>query len=410
MLLTEKIKNKKKLLLIFVLACLARFSYVALVPPRPMEWDDSRSWNFVAVKFFNGEGFLHNTEGMDPRRPPIYPLFLAAVYKLFGLENFSAVKFSQALIGAISCLLIYQIAALLFSPPVAFWSGLAMAIWPPLIVYSEILVSETLFILLFYSFLLVWILAYHRSQKSFYLLAGFLVGILNLCRGVLLFFPALLLVIIPYLKKLRNESVQNYLTLVCLSLLVIAAWTGRNYKVYGGFVPTEGAEQFWSGTLPWEEQRLFWDSELMKRIQGMNVTLAERNRIFLKDALERIAASPWNYFKLTVRKFFFFWFQPVGQKLTERRFPFIGQLLYVGQVFLVLLFFVGVLRTTKYWKNLLPIYLLIGYMSALHILLAPEPRYRLPLEPLFLMFAIQVILQTLRSFSNLRSPLQKESI
>lgn len=391
---------RKNLLLIFFLAIAVRIFYIFAFPPRPMDWDDSKAWNFVALKFLKGEGFLTHTEAMDPKRPPVYPIFMAGIYKLFGQENFLAIKVAQAFVSALTCLLFYAVAYLLFGPTSALWSGWLTAFYPPLIIYSEILVSETIFIALLYGFLFLWLFAKQQSAPILYGCAGFLLGLANLCRGTILFFPLILLLFLPFLKKFGNEKNSNVLILVSINFLVIAPWTWRNYQVYGGFIPTAsgGAEQFWSGTLPWEEQRLFGDSELMKAIQRKATSVVEAERLFFKDAVARIRANPWSYFRITIKKFFFFWFQPIGQKLTEKRFPVIGKFLYAGHTFFILMFIFGIIITLEQWKSLLPIYLLIIYISCLHILLAPEPRYRLPLEPIFLMFATHGILKSKRKF------------
>ncbi len=381
-------------MVIFAAALALRLLYVFALPARPMNWDDSTQWNKTALRFLDGAGFLTATEDLDPKRPPVYPLFLAAVYSVAGRESFAAVKVAQALIAAFTCLVWVLAARLLFSEWLAFRLGLVLALYPPLIVYSEVLQSETFFILLFAAFFWYWL----RGNRSVsgglpaqswphFAACGLLLGLMNLCKGSTFLFPfwLALALILPS----ERPKWKQYALMAALSFLVIGPWMWRNHKVYGGWIPTAagGPEQFWSGTLPWAEQRLFGNSNLFREFDPV-VNVLERENAFRDAAVANIKADPGAYARLTVRKFFFFWLQPVGQNLAERRGFIFGALFYAWQFFLVSFFLWGVFRTRVRWKELLPFYLMIAYLTCLHVTMAPEPRYRLPIEPILILFMI----------------------
>lgn len=385
----------KKLTLIFFLALLMRMAYIAIVPPRPMTIDDSSQWNNTALHFFRGEGFLTCTEDMDAKRPPLYPLFLAANYRVFGKENFIAVKMTQAFLGALTCCIIFGIGIILFGENVAFYSGMICAVYPPLIVYAEILQSETFYLFLLFSFMFLWYQWNDNLTVKKATINGLVLGMLNLCRGTMLYFPFFIF-LLPVFSVKERTKIFKIILLSLISFAVIFPWTWRNYKVYKELVPIcyGGAELLWFGTLPWEEQRLFGNAPSFRKAMDefrQNKGSISIEAYFKKKAVENIIADPLNYLKITAKKFIFFWSQPVGQKLIARRSAALGNFLLIFHILLLVLFIFGIVKSRLFWKKHLMVYALIFYFMILHVGTAPEPRYRLPIEPFMILFAVQAV-------------------
>ena len=379
--------NSKNFFFIFVLALVVRISYIALVPPRPLNLDDSFQWNNTALHFLHGNGFLTQTENLDPKRPPFYPLFLTANYALFGEENFKAVKISQAIFGSLTCVGIYEAASLLISPPAALGAGILAALYPPLIVYCEILQSETLFTFLLIFFVLFWILAIQRTRWIYFLSAGFFLGLLNLCRGTLVFFPFFMLAI-PIFFEQERKKWRRYLALIAVSFFVLSPWTWRNFKVYDAFIPSAGGgpESFWAGTLPIDRQQHYGDFPEFKNL-NFPPTVKGVESLFTAEAVSNIKKNPKAYGIITFQKLCFFIAKPIGQELVSKRSHFWAQALTAFHFMILILLVKGVvlLRLKKIEFSIL--YCVIIYFALLHILTNPMPRYRLPIEALFLIFA-----------------------
>lgn len=173
------------------------------------------------------------------------------------------------------------------------------------------------------------------------------------------------------------------------SFILLVPWTYRNYKVYNSFLPvaTGSAEMLWFGTLPWEEQRLFGNAPSFEKFREIKDPIF-LEKLFRKEARENILNHPFRYLKLCLKKASFFIFYPVGKNLVERRFPFLGNLIYLCHIALIFLAMMGIYYSSSLWKMLLPIYAILAYFLFVHTLLAPEPRYRLPIEPYLLIFAV----------------------
>ena len=371
---------------IFILAFAVRAAFVLLAPARPMTLDDSAQWNRTALRFLSGTGFTENAADLDAKRPPVYPLFLAGTYAAFGAENFTAAKLAQAFLGALTCSTLFAIALILCGPRIALLTGGLCAIYPPLIVYTGILQSETLFAALLALFALMLLIVRDHQTRWPVAAAGVLLGVMNFCRGTILAFPLVLLGFALAVPEERR-NLKRYLVLTVISFAVIAPWTLRNLKVYGRPVPvaTGGAEMFWFGTLSLHDQELFGDTPSYRMFDGLGPMEAED--AFKKEAWKNIGAAPFTYLLRTACKSVVFWVQPVGQKLAARASPVLGIAAYLAHALLIALSVFGIVQSRRYWKHFALIYLIVGYFALVHTVTVPMPRYRLPVEPFVLLFA-----------------------
>lgn len=378
--------KKSALGFIFLLAFSIRAAYIWIVPPRSMALDDSYQWNLHATHYLHGGSFLVEPQNSDLIRPPLYPLFLALNYHLFGETNYRAAKISQAALDSLSCVLLCGIGFLLFNRAVGFWSGLATAFYPPLIVYTEILQSEIVFTFLVVLFIFTVVIL--RQSKIMPIVSGFVLGLSNLCRGTLLYFPFLMMIGPLLLKKIRAH-LWSYLMIAIVSIAVLAPWSWRNFQVYHRFIAIRprSSELLWFGTMPLEVEKQYG---FAKEFKDLNIPadLQEQEKFFKDLAIQNIERDPQGYAILTVKKFFYFWIKPVGHEILSQRSALLSRLYLLFHLLLLILFANGIIFTKMRWEALLPLYLLIGYFSLLHSLLMPMPRFRLPVEPFVILFAV----------------------
>ena len=144
----------KKAGMVFLLALLTRLLYFGFFPPRSIQLDDAESWDGIAWNLAEGRGFLDANGLPTSVRPPVYPLFLAGIYKVFG-HSYPAAKLAQILLSALTCALLFLIGSRVFGEKLGFISGLVCAFYPPLIVYSVIIGSETLYAFLLECLLMI---------------------------------------------------------------------------------------------------------------------------------------------------------------------------------------------------------------------------------------------------------------
>ena len=393
---------QKKIIFIFMVAFMVRMGYIFLIPARSLQLDDSYQWNLMAKYFKEGKGFLFGASDLDAKRAPIYPFFLAGVYRIWGDENYLAVKVFQAILSSLICVGVFILGTKLFDEPVAMLAGLFSGLYPPFIVYAEIFQSETLFCFLLLLWIYLWIKAIESNHWKYYIACGISLGILNLARGTMLFFPFFILGSTLFFRQVQLH-LKKYILLILFSFLVIAPWTWRNYKVYDAFIPVVagGPESFWYGTFSLKVQRQFGESEEFKQVQkNLSGTVKENEIFFKKNALKNIFNNPIGYLRLNIKKFLFFWYQPIGYELIANKSVYLGSISLFFHITFILLFIVGIILTMQKKEKLMPLYLIIVYFALLHTLVPPVPRYRLPIEPLMILFASVVCLKFFEYLKN----------
>jgi len=376
----------KKGLLIFGLALLVRISFLILAPERPLNIDDAISWDSVAWNFLNGRGFTEIDGKPTSVRPPVYPVFLSIIYFLFG-RNYYIVYLVQSIIGALICLLIFLLSKRFFNDTTSFIAGIFCSVWPPLVVYTGIISSEILF-----TFLLLLFLIFLYNEKISPILSGIVLGITNLTRSTIVVYPIFIIIFLLLIKS-NFKEVKKIITIFVVSLIVVLPWTIRNCIVFKRFllINTSAGELFFSGTyLPWDGICKHNRDENFFKIFNLDNPVDNEKKMFIYG-LKNIKENPLGFLKLSIKKFFRFWFKPVGQELTSKKYPVVGKLMYLPQIILVLLSWFFLIR--YYRPQFLYLLILFFYFTIMHNLLSPIPRYRLPIEPLIIMFIPPLLLK-----------------
>jgi len=107
--------------------------------------------------------------------PPGYPIFIAAIYSIFG-EN-GSLRIIQILLNSLAPLLIFLIAALLFDERVAIIAGGLTAFAPQLAFHSAIILPDELSVLPILAAVYFLIRASNGTRMVMPLLFGFCLGL-----------------------------------------------------------------------------------------------------------------------------------------------------------------------------------------------------------------------------------------
>jgi 4-amino-4-deoxy-L-arabinose transferase-like glycosyltransferase len=227
-------------LLVAVAARVAWILYVT-VDPNGGPLNDSVFYHNAARLLAEGHGYVMPLSWIDATVvvnqtgeptaawPPGYPALLAVVYKAFGWNVLPA-KLLNVGFAAATVVLVYIVAKRLFDSRVAAAGALALAVFPGQVYFATLLMTETLFAMLFmltFSLVLIWTL--EREARGWQVaLVGAIVGYSALVRaeGLLLtaiIVPLWLAVVRPW-GRLR----QHVLLLVAGIALVLLPWTVRN--------------------------------------------------------------------------------------------------------------------------------------------------------------------------------------
>ena len=168
-------------------------------------------------------------------RTPVYPLYLAATRAITDSAVVGPMLL-QILLGTGVVYVTYRLARNLFGRPTALWAALFLAVDPLSILYSSLVLTETLFtLLLAISVLLLWRPEDNRWTRG--LAAGVLLGLATLTRPVSLYLSIVLAIGFLLLER-RSLRRAAFIVLSFMTGfgLVAGGWVVRN-DVMGG-VPT----------------------------------------------------------------------------------------------------------------------------------------------------------------------------
>lgn len=204
---------------------------------------DSYSYYNLAfnLKYFFSFHVLPMTDFSDTfLRTPGYPLFSALIFVIFN-KSIIALFAAQAIISGFSAVLIYKIVSIFnWRRVIAVGAALLFAFEPMTALFSNSILTETLFLFLFLAF--IYILARGIIKNDFrwerMMLAGFLFGAGTLVRPVL--YPFLIVTaVFIFLGFYNKKGLYNTLKITACFIIgayvLIFPWILRNKMTYGSW-------------------------------------------------------------------------------------------------------------------------------------------------------------------------------
>ncbi|HXY11239.1 MAG TPA: glycosyltransferase family 39 protein [Terriglobales bacterium] len=368
--------------------------------------DDNFSFGYemgrIGYSLALGQGFsnpFHGITGPTAWEPPLYPLLIAGVFRIFGIYTAASalVLLSlNSLLAALTTLPIFSIAKRSFGEQVAVWSAWTWALLPSAIFWSTRWVWETSLAALLLALLFALALALEaRDGLKPWLVFALVWAIAALTNAALLSLLPIFTLWAWYRRaKQGRRSLAGVLAASAVFVVCLAPWLVRNYRTFGRIILVRsnfGAE-LRLGNGPGADGK-WMDSEHpsknakqleLYREMGEIAYVAERKREALAFIRQDYARFAW----LSVRRFAFFWGGPPHPRKSATLL--LGNLLYLGSSLLALFGLIDALGKHRpgawlfFWVML--IYPLVYYV------LFFLPRYRHPIEPelgILMLYAIR---------------------
>ena len=388
---------------IFILALLVRLVMIAVWAGAGQEGrlsGDSDQLYQIAESLTEGKGF--ELQGAPTsRRGPLYPLFIAAWLKL-GFYP-AGLELSQALLGALSCVLLFLIAKHLFRTSVGLLAAFLFS-------FDYLLVKQTIYILpetLFIFFILVSFYFLFKSENDKRLLtplaSGLFAGAAVLTKETLsLYFPLVVLCFFMEKKGWRRAILKSLIFLAAFTS-VLAPWLVRNKQVHrdGIFLTINAGNVLYLGNNPQVVQRIHggdWinedDTQYPKGDPDLPPLLSlEADRYLRGKALDYIYRHPGIFIRNMGIKALRLWF-PYYSKAQF----FSKRIMAVSYLLVIPCSIFGLALTRNRWREFLPIYLLVVYVTFIHSVTIPGIRYRYPVMPFLMIFAAYGALEAWNQF------------
>ena len=208
-------------------------------------FNDAFFYHSVAAMAADGKGFSTLDGRPFGQWPPGYPFLLSVLYRLTGTSPLAG-EFLNGVLGAAAVPLIYSIAHRSLGQVEAKFCAIAMAIMPAQILFTDVLMSEPMFVLILLTML--WLIATREPTVQTAVLAGLVMGVATLTRGegpIMLLMP-----LAAWLPRIPRRMLAERLGVVLgVAVLCVVPWTMRNYSTFHQFIPvsTNFGSTFWSG-------------------------------------------------------------------------------------------------------------------------------------------------------------------
>ncbi len=284
-----------------LLALLPRL-YVAIAWSREPVWD-GHFYDIGARNIAAGLGYVGTSGGAWSHYPVGYSALLAGAYRLAGPGQYVG-PVLNALCGTLLAVLTYRLTRHVVSERRARIAGVLTALYPGLIVYSALLMTEPIAALGLVAAALV--AAHYRGSLKGSLVAGVVLGLSTLVRPQsILCAPALGLFALSEGELSRaalRRATQSAAVASLTALLVVAPWTIRNCKVMDGcaFVSTNAGWNLAIGAFPRATGRF----ATLRGSDGCQIVTGQvqQDRCWMRIGWHWIAQDPQRWLSLVPKK------------------------------------------------------------------------------------------------------------
>lgn len=410
---------KTKLLVvavIFFLALAARVTYLAEVRNEVLftqPFADSGDYHASGMR---AAGWAVSGEGaLGYIRIPLYDNFLGVLYR-WGVPHVYFASLVQAVIGALSCVLIYLLARTVATRAAGILSGVIAAFYWPFIAVTAKTLPVNLAVLFSLATLLS-VTAFIKEEKILWGYAsGFFLALACLTRpNFLILFPVFLVWFVAiFLKSRPAGRALLRVTHFFLGFFVVMAVAGAmDYSGRKEFIPVQKnyAVTAYMGTdlalVETMRPGSGWKASMRELLEKDLVTRAERDRYWLALIRKSITEDPAGFARNCLKKLFLVFnryefapYEQINYFRSKSRFlslplPDFGWISALGLLGMALSF-------ARKREKMMPLFV----FAAVYILsLLPFPplfRYRLPVVPVFMIFAAYAVAEILEDIKGRR--------
>jgi 4-amino-4-deoxy-L-arabinose transferase-like glycosyltransferase len=403
--LQSDVNYSRALLLVLLLALSARLVLVSsLASILSLE---TSGYDSYAANIIDGNGYTRFDDRTgDSDLPPMYPLFLVAVYQLSG-RGVAQVEVAQALLECVTIATIFLIGRKIVDAGTGLIAAALVAFYPYTFFQSLTVNDTTLFTL----FLAVAIWLCYRAASLDSRFSG-------AATGAALGFAALtkpwasLIVPILMLWWLHAMGPRRASRLVVLAivgwLVVVTPWIARNTQLHGrpAFISTNDGSNLYQGNNPCVVDYLQhgWDAQWVDCLTTPPSGLDELalNQWYRREALTYLGSHPGDWAELFGVKLAVLWspilmpsglppgVTSIGDPVRLYYTPIfnLGRWLYTATFTpLLVLGIIGLWLSIRRGLAIGPLLTVLATNTVTYVVFHPSTRYRSPADPFLLVLA-----------------------
>lgn len=343
---------------------------------------------------------------------PVTGATYSIFYKIFGYTP-AFYKASRAFNAFLHVLTAFGAASIAWSlfknKKTALITLFSIIIYPNLLGYQTALQSETLFTC-FQTWAFAFLFMWQPGDKKMFVITVLAFMLAIYTRPVTT-------VLLPFIIMARSlvscrsikESLR-YVAAACVIYVVcLTPWWIRNYNVFGTFVPftTSASWNLYLGNNPVNKTAAAaWYPDTVES-DKVNAFLAvddeiEQSRLFKEAAITFIKENKMTFLHNAYLKFKVFWNVMSNYKFTgkpgENFFLLYNILSLLSWGIALPLGLISVFINRDKWKIFLPIFMIVGYITLVHVVSIAMLRYRLPIEPFFVILGADCFTRIIEHF------------
>ena len=340
---------------------------------------------------------------------------------LFG-GGYTAPRILQAVMGSLSCGLVFLIGRRYFGRRAGFVAGFVAAFFWLFFYFEGELLITSLAVFLDLLFLWVFAKAYDSRSPVLFAASGLLLGLAALARPNILLFGAfaVLWIFLAGLKNRGRRALLDALFFGAACLVPIVPVTVRN-AVAGNdlvLVSSQGGVNFYIGNNPASDGKSaavpgtrsdvrgsYIDAAtLAEKEEGRRLSPSEVSRHYFEKALEFIRTEPAAWVGLTSRKVGYFWQggeisnnQPI--RFFAERFAHVVHWLPIGFGIISPLALLGLFLSFRDPRRLFPLWRFVLFYALSVVLFFVCTRFKMSVAPLLIILAcgaLEWFIETLR--------------
>lgn len=183
---------------------------------------------------------------------PLYPYFLAILYRLTG-GMWELVRLAHFLLGSLNCVLIYYIGKKVFNPRVGILASVLAAVNYTLIYYDWLMMPVPLLITLSLLIVLSFLYRKNLTTKREWFFVGLFLGLAVLGDGKFIFFLLFILFWAWGRRKKETAILARQILPLVLGVVFVLGISGLRYKMLTGdwiFLSTQSGLSLYAGNNP----------------------------------------------------------------------------------------------------------------------------------------------------------------
>lgn len=351
---------------------------------------------WVARSIAQGHGFsspFWPSTGPTALVPPLFPYFVAAIFRIFGVYTSSAaiaVLSISSLFSALTCIPLYFSTRYALDDKVALLAAWSWVVYPFAVYFSAARVWDYALTGLLFTTCFCLAQRLHRQRRAFgWLGFGLLYGIAALSNpSVLSMFPVFLILTALNVHRRGEKWLAHSLVATFGVLAVLTPWTIRNYRTLHIITPIR--DNFWLESWAGNDGSTFESNDHwahpasnpteMERFQTLGEVryLAEKHVL----AVAFIQQHPRIFLKNSLRRGLCFWtaywsFSPAYLRDQPTEIP---DMLF--SIPLAIFMLIGARRLWREDKtSALPYIILLTLFPFTYFFTHASPDYRQPIEP-----------------------------